>query len=130
MQPPIGENRVEELGKWVRRECRVNGDSWDESSVDVAAAGLGWFAIGLKGEAVLGIWTYDGVDIILRKSLLPARACVFEEAGFTVSKIVSKADQALNKSKRHKENKGKVSSSRTESLSQAESGSSAGCCMA
>ncbi|KAI4381266.1 hypothetical protein MLD38_007356 [Melastoma candidum] len=131
LQPPIGENRVKELGEWTKRDYRVNGDSWDESSVDIAAAGLGWFAIGLKGEAVLGVWTYDGVDIILRKSLLPARARVFEEAGFTVSKIVSKADQALNKSKCQKSNKGKkVSDPSAECLSSGESGSSrVGCTM-
>lgn len=98
LQPPIGERRVKELGKWERKEFRVSGTSWDSSSVDVAVAGLGWFAVGLKGEAVLGVWTYDGVDLILRNSLLPHRSQNFEVAGFTVSKIVSKADQASNKS--------------------------------
>lgn len=97
LQPPIGEKRVPELGKWVRREFSVSGNSWDASSVDVAAAGLGWFAIGLKGEAVLGVWTYDGVDVALRDSLVPYRAHIFEVRGFTVSKVVSKADKALNK---------------------------------
>lgn len=109
LQPPIGEKRVEELGQWVRREFRVSGNSWDASSVDVAAAGLGWFAIGLKGEALLGIWTYDRVDVILRNSLIPHRSQIFEVAGFTVSKIVSKADQAMNKSKRQSEKKVKPS---------------------
>lgn len=99
LQPPIGEKRVAELGIWARREFRVSGNSWDSSSVDVAAAGLGWFAIGLNGEAVLGIWTYDGVDVVLRNSLIPFRSHFFEVAGFTVSKIVSKADQVLNKLK-------------------------------
>ncbi|XP_031268552.1 GTP-binding protein BRASSINAZOLE INSENSITIVE PALE GREEN 2, chloroplastic [Pistacia vera] len=107
LQPPIGEKRVEELGKWVRKEFRVSGKSWDSSSVDIAAAGLGWFAIGLKGEAVLGVWTYEGVEIFLRNSLISDRSQVFEVAGFTVSKIVSKADQALNKPKRQSETKRK-----------------------
>ncbi|OWM69251.1 GTP-binding protein BRASSINAZOLE INSENSITIVE PALE GREEN 2, chloroplastic [Punica granatum] len=106
LQPPIGEGRVQELGKWVRKEFRVTGNSWDSSSVDITAAGLGWFAIGLKGEAVLGVWTYEGVDLILRNSLIPFRSQIFEDAGFTVSKIVSRADQALNKSKRCGEKKG------------------------
>lgn len=109
LQPPIGEKRVEELGQWVRSEFRVSGNSWDASSVDVAAAGLGWFAIGLKGEALLGVWTYDRVDVILRNSLIPHRSQIFEVAGFTVSKIVSKADQAMNKSKRQSEKKVKPS---------------------
>ncbi|KAF8040000.1 hypothetical protein BT93_B2273 [Corymbia citriodora subsp. variegata] len=109
LQPPIGEKRVEELGHWVRREFRVSGNSWDASSVDVAASGLGWFAIGLRGDALLGVWTYDGVDVILRNSLLPHRSQIFEVAGFTVSKVVSKADQAMNKSKRQSERKAKPS---------------------
>jgi hypothetical protein len=97
LQPPIGEKRVEEIGKWVRREFRVCGGSWDTSSVDIATSGLGWFAVGLKGEATLGVWTYEGVDVVLRDSLIPYRSNNFEDAGFTVSKIVSKADQASNK---------------------------------
>ncbi|GMI74903.1 hypothetical protein like AT4G10620 [Hibiscus trionum] len=105
LQPPIGEHRVGELGNWVRREFHVSGSSWDSSSVDIAAAGIGWFAIGLKGKAVLGVWTYDGVDVVLRNALLPQRAQLFEETGFTVSKIVSKADQTLNKSKKQIEKK-------------------------
>ncbi|KAF3969605.1 hypothetical protein CMV_006615 [Castanea mollissima] len=108
LQPPIGKKRVEELGKWVRREFRVCGNSWDSSSVDIAASGLGWFAVGLKGEAVLGVWTYEGVDVVLRNSLIPYRSHTFEVAGFTVSKIVSKADQALNK-RRQNEKKRKQS---------------------
>ena len=40
---------------------------------------------------------------MLRNSLRPHRSHTFEVAGFTVSKIVSKADQALNK--RHQNEK-------------------------
>ncbi|KAL3529735.1 hypothetical protein ACH5RR_009057 [Cinchona calisaya] len=97
LQPPIGEERVKNLGKWVRKEFRVSGNWWDTSCVDIAAAGLGWFAIGLRGEALLGVWTYDGVDIIFRNALLSQRSLNFEVAGFTVSEIVSKADRASNK---------------------------------
>ncbi|XP_021281301.1 GTP-binding protein BRASSINAZOLE INSENSITIVE PALE GREEN 2, chloroplastic [Herrania umbratica] len=113
LQPPIGEERVEELGSWVRKQFHVYGHSWDSSSVDLAAAGIGWFAIGLNGEAVLGVWTYDGVDVVLRNALIPHRAQLFEEAGFTVSKIVSKADQALNKSQKQNEKKKKQSHQKT-----------------
>lgn len=81
--------------------------------MDLAAAGIGWFAIGLNGEAVLGVWTYDGVDVVLRNALIPHRAQLFEEAGFTVSKIVSKADQALNKSQKQNEKKKKQSDQKT-----------------
>lgn len=97
MKPPIGEKRVEEMGKWVRKEFRVSGSSWDASSVDIAVSGLGWFAIGLKGNAVLGVWTHEGIDVFLRDSLVPQRARTFEDSGFTVSKIVAKADRDFNK---------------------------------
>ncbi|KAI3697002.1 hypothetical protein L6452_29692 [Arctium lappa] len=107
LQPPIGKQRVEELGRWVRKEFHVTGNWWDSSCVDIAAAGLGWFAIGLKGEAVVGVWTYDGIDVTLRKALIPHRSHNFEVTGFTVSKIVSKADKSLNK-QRHNEKKRKV----------------------
>lgn len=109
LQPPIGEERIKELGQWRRKEFRVCGNSWDSSSVDIAAAGLGWFSVGLKGDAVLGVWTYDGVDVVLRNSLIPHRSQIFEVTGFTVSKIVSKADQASNKSARQSEKNRKQS---------------------
>ncbi|KAF4379762.1 hypothetical protein F8388_023779 [Cannabis sativa] len=105
LQPPIGKDRVKELGQWVRKEFHVCGNSWDSSSVDISAAGLGWFAIGLKGEAQLSVWTYDGIDVVLRNSLIPQRSQYFEVSGFTVSKIVSKADQSSNKALRQSEKK-------------------------
>ncbi|XP_024982451.1 GTP-binding protein BRASSINAZOLE INSENSITIVE PALE GREEN 2, chloroplastic [Cynara cardunculus var. scolymus] len=117
LQPPIGKHRVEELGRWVRKEFRVTGNWWDSSCVDIAAAGLGWFAIGLKGEAVVGVWTYDGIDVTLRKALIPHRSHNFEVTGFTVSKIVSKADKSLNK-QRHNEKK-KVDVPETEATTAA-----------
>ncbi|KAK6937040.1 GTP binding domain [Dillenia turbinata] len=117
LQPPIGEKRVRELGEWTRREFHVCGNTWDSSSVDIAAAGLGWFAIGLRGEAVLGVWTYDGIDVILRNALIPYRSPNFEVAGFTVSKIVSKADQASNKLQRPSERKRKVSDTKVKDSS-------------
>jgi len=98
-QPPIGKQRVEKLGRWVKKEFCVRGNWWDSSCVDIAGGGLGWFAIGLKGEAVVGVWTYDGVDVTLRNALIPHRSHNFELTGFTVSKIVSKADKSLNKQK-------------------------------
>ncbi|CAH2070951.1 unnamed protein product [Thlaspi arvense] len=103
LQPPVGEKRVEEMGKWVRKEFRVGGSNWDTSSVDVAVSGLGWFAIGLKGEASVGVWTHEGIDVFLRDSLLPQRARTFEDSGFTVSKIVANADRVSNQVHKVKE---------------------------
>ncbi|CAN4089744.1 unnamed protein product [Withania somnifera] len=95
LQPPIGETRLEELGKWLKREFQVNRNMWDSSSVDIAAS----------GEAKLGVWTYDDVDVIVRNALLPNRSHDFEVAGFTVSKIVSTADSSSNKQRRNEERK-------------------------
>ncbi|XP_048235418.1 GTP-binding protein BRASSINAZOLE INSENSITIVE PALE GREEN 2, chloroplastic [Ricinus communis] len=118
LQPPIGEKRVEELGRWVRREFSISGSNWDSSSVDISAAGLGWYAIGLKGEAVVGVWTYEGVDVVLRNPLIPFRSQTFEVAGFTVSKIVSKADKALNKSQHKSENNRKGSDQKVSAVDE------------
>ncbi|XP_076912101.1 GTP-binding protein BRASSINAZOLE INSENSITIVE PALE GREEN 2, chloroplastic-like [Bidens hawaiensis] len=116
LQPPIGRQRVEELGRWVKKEFSVHGNCWDSSCVDVAAAGLGWFAIGLKGEALLGVWTYEGIDLTLRNALIPHRSHNFEVTGFTVSKIVSKADKSLNK-QRQNEKKRKAADAEMEATS-------------
>ncbi|XP_022884558.1 GTP-binding protein BRASSINAZOLE INSENSITIVE PALE GREEN 2, chloroplastic isoform X1 [Olea europaea var. sylvestris] len=110
LQPPLGEGRVEELGKWVKKEVSVSGSWWDSSCVDIAVAGLGWFAIGLKGEARLGVWTYDGVDVVVRNALLPQRSHKFEVAGFTVSEIVSKADRARNKQRKNEKKRKPIDS--------------------
>ncbi|KAL2527493.1 P-loop containing nucleoside triphosphate hydrolase superfamily protein [Abeliophyllum distichum] len=99
--PPLGEGRVEKLVKWVKKEVSVSGSYWDSSCLDIAVAGLGWFAIGLKGQARLGIWTYDEIDIVVRNALLPQRSHIFEVTVFTISEIVSKADQARIKQHRN-----------------------------
>ncbi|KAL9171663.1 hypothetical protein ABFS82_04G223400 [Erythranthe guttata] len=99
LKPPIGKDRFQELGEWVKKEFRVTGNWWDSSAVDIAAAGLSWFAIGLKGEAQLGVWTYEGVDVIVINALLPQRSHIFEVAGFSISEIASKPDQATTTKK-------------------------------
>ncbi|PWA60579.1 P-loop containing nucleoside triphosphate hydrolases superfamily protein [Artemisia annua] len=107
LQPPIGKQRVKELGKWVRKEYEINGKWWESNCADIAAAGLGWFSIGIKGKAKLSVWTYEGIDITLRNALIAHRAHEFEVKGFTVSKIVSRADKSLSKQRRN-EKKSKV----------------------
>ncbi|GJR28364.1 GTP-binding protein brassinazole insensitive pale green 2, chloroplastic [Tanacetum coccineum] len=107
LQPPIGKQRVKELGKWVRKEYEINGKWWDSNCADIAAAGLGWFSIGIKGKAKLSVWTYEGIEITLRSALITHRAHEFEVKGFTVSKIVSRADKSLSKQRRN-EKKSKV----------------------
>ena len=40
-QPPIGKQRVKELGKWVRKEYEINGKWRCSNCADIVAAGLG-----------------------------------------------------------------------------------------
>ncbi|XVF40968.1 hypothetical protein PTKIN_Ptkin01aG0243600 [Pterospermum kingtungense] len=91
LQPPIGEDRASELGKWEEREIKVSGNSWDGNSIDIAAAGLGWFSLGLKCEATLALWTYDGIEITLREPLVLDRAPFLERPGFWLPKVISDA---------------------------------------
>ncbi|XP_052171202.1 GTP-binding protein BRASSINAZOLE INSENSITIVE PALE GREEN 2, chloroplastic isoform X1 [Diospyros lotus] len=91
LQPPIGAERLSELGKWKDREIKVSGTSWDVNSVDIAVAGLGWFSLGLKGEATLRLWMYEGVEISVREPLILDRAPFLERPGFWLPKAISDA---------------------------------------
>ncbi|XP_060184360.1 GTP-binding protein BRASSINAZOLE INSENSITIVE PALE GREEN 2, chloroplastic [Lycium barbarum] len=91
LQPPVSVERVSELGQWQKREVKARGTSWDVKSMDVAVAGLGWFSLGLKGEADLALWTYDGIQITLREPLVLDRASSIERPGFWLPKAISEA---------------------------------------
>ncbi|KAL9175705.1 hypothetical protein ABFS82_02G129000 [Erythranthe guttata] len=91
LQPPIGIDRVSELGEWVKRDVKATGVSWDVNAVDVSVAGLGWFSLGLKGEANLTLWTYDGIQIAFREPLVLDRASFLERPGFWLPKAISEA---------------------------------------
>lgn len=116
LQPPIGEERVPELGEWRQTVIKVSGNSWDANAVDVAAAGLGWFSLGLKGNATLAIWTYDGVDITAREPLVLDRAHHLERPGFLLSKLVSKAISKKSKSKSNDSSKTETFKSKEKNL--------------
>ncbi|KAL5743819.1 hypothetical protein ACOSQ2_026935 [Xanthoceras sorbifolium] len=91
LQPPIGQDRASELGKWEDKKIKVSGTSWDVNSIDIAIAGLGWFSLGLKGEASLTLWMYDGIDITMREPLVLDRAPFLERPGFWLPKAISDA---------------------------------------
>uniref|UniRef100_A0A1J3FRZ5 Uncharacterized protein YqeH n=2 Tax=Noccaea caerulescens TaxID=107243 RepID=A0A1J3FRZ5_NOCCA len=91
LQPPIGEKRAAELGDWEEKEIQVTGSSWEVKSIDVAVAGLGWFSLGLKGEATLALWTYQGIDVTLREPLVIDRAPFLERPGFWLPKAITEA---------------------------------------
>ncbi|XP_073012715.1 GTP-binding protein BRASSINAZOLE INSENSITIVE PALE GREEN 2, chloroplastic [Typha latifolia] len=91
LQPPIGQDRVTELGDWKQKEIKVSGISWDVNSVDIAVSGLGWFSFGLKGEATVALWTFDGVEVTQREPLVLDRASFLERPGFLLPKAISDA---------------------------------------
>ncbi|MQL70810.1 hypothetical protein Taro_003129 [Colocasia esculenta] len=91
LQPPAGQDRASELGQWKQREVKISGISWEVNSLDIAVAGLGWFSLGLKGEATLMLWTYDGVEITQREPLVLDRAPFLERPGFLLPKAISDA---------------------------------------
>lgn len=102
LQPPIGQDRVPELGEWKPREIKVSGVSWDVNSIDIAASGLGWFSLGLKGEATVMLWTFDGVEITEREALVLDRAQFLERPGFLLPKAISDAIGNQSRSKAEK----------------------------
>ncbi|XP_031263573.1 GTP-binding protein BRASSINAZOLE INSENSITIVE PALE GREEN 2, chloroplastic isoform X2 [Pistacia vera] len=115
VKPPIGQDRASELGKWEDRKFKVSGTSWDVNSIDIAAAGLGWFSLGLKGDATLSFWTYDGIEITLREPLVLDRAPFLERPGFWLPKLIS--DAIGNQSKLEAQKRKKLGDS-IESLSE------------
>lgn len=97
LQPPFSADRVPELGEWKATEVKVSGTSWDVNSIDIAAAGFGWFSLGLKGEATVTLWTFNGVEVTLREPLVLDRARFLERPGFLLPKAISEALSDQNK---------------------------------
>lgn len=97
LQPPISADRVSELGEWKATEVKVSGTSWDVNSIDIAAAGFCWFSLGLKGEATLTLWTFNGVEVTLREPLVLDRARFLERPGFLLPKAISESLSDQNK---------------------------------
>ncbi|KAF5750253.1 hypothetical protein HS088_TW03G00586 [Tripterygium wilfordii] len=115
LQPPIGEDRASMLGKWEDRAIKVTGTSWDVNSIEIAVAGFGWFSLGLKGEATLTLWTYDGVNVTLRDPLVLDRAPFLERPGFWLPKAIS---EAIGSQSKLEAQKMKFQEDSDESLSQ------------
>ncbi|KAL2613716.1 hypothetical protein R1flu_025408 [Riccia fluitans] len=91
LTPPLNKDRVEELGRLVSRTVQISGEKWDQSSVDVAVAGVGWIALALSGSATLEVCTWEGVAVTVREAMVFDMAAVFERPGFTAVKTASKA---------------------------------------
>ena len=50
------------MGPLTPRRVPIEGNSWRESSADIAVAGLGWLGIGVKGRAAFHVWTPEGAS--------------------------------------------------------------------
>lgn len=85
------------MGEWKATKVKVSGTSWDVNSIDVAAAGFCWLSLGLKGEATLTLWTFNGVEVTLREPLVLDRARFLERPGFLLPKAISEALSDQNK---------------------------------
>ncbi|RRT49398.1 hypothetical protein BHE74_00052452, partial [Ensete ventricosum] len=113
LQPPIGQDRVAELGEWRQREMKVSGNSWDVNSIDIAVSGVGWFSLGLKGEATVVLWTFDGIEVTQREPLVIDRAPFLERPGFLLPKAIS---DAIGKQSRTEAEKEKMREAQTDFL--------------
>jgi hypothetical protein len=81
--PSSGAAALEALGPLAPREAAVEGGTWEHSSIDVAIAGLGWVAVGVKGEAKLRVWAPEGVAVTVHDSLVPDYAKDFQRPGWS-----------------------------------------------
>jgi hypothetical protein len=77
-----GEDRLASFPALAPTDVEVSGDSWQESSADVAVAGLGWVGVGVSGSASLRVWAPPGVAVTTRGALLPDFARELERPGF------------------------------------------------
>jgi ribosome biogenesis GTPase A len=92
LTPPVGEKeRMDEFPALKSTEVVLQGDSWKESSMDVAIAGLGWVAVGVGGQAALNVWAPPGVAITTREAMIPDYAKELERPGFGSVITASKA---------------------------------------
>lgn len=86
LAPPLGgEARLAGFPALVPTDVEVRGDSWKESSADVAIAGLGWVGVGVSGRAALRVWAPPGVAITTHDALVPDFARELERPGFGVA---------------------------------------------
>ncbi|CAO2188347.1 unnamed protein product [Urochloa humidicola] len=91
LQPPIGPERVNELGHWTERLIEVSGASWDANSMDIAVSGLGWYSLGLKGTATVSLWTFEGIGVTERDAMILHRAQFLERPGFWLPIAIANA---------------------------------------
>lgn len=101
--PPVGGPERVENGTFPAlqgTDVHVIGDSWKESSVDIAIAGLGWVGVGVNGEASFRVWAPPNVAVTSRDALVPDYAKEFERPGFGEVKGLAAVSKKEKKKKR------------------------------
>ena len=91
MQPPVAPEQATELGQWTERRIDVSGISWDVNSTDIAVSGLGWYSLGLKGNATVAVHTFDGINVTQRDAMILHRAKFLERPGFLLPIAIANA---------------------------------------
>ncbi|CAM0873472.1 unnamed protein product [Alopecurus aequalis] len=91
LQPPVAPERATELGQWTERRIDVSGVSWDINSTDIAVSGLGWYSLGLKGQATIAVHTFDGINVTQRDAMILHRAKFLERPGFLLPIAIANA---------------------------------------
>lgn len=69
----------------------MSGISWDVNSTDIAVSGLGWYSLGLKGNATVAVFTFDGIDVTRRDAMILHRAKFLERPGFWLPIAIANA---------------------------------------
>lgn len=106
LMPPVGgEERFATFPALRGVEVEVTGDSWRQSSVDVAISGLGWVGVGLVGTAKLKVWAPPGVAVTSRDALMPDMAHDLERPGFGAA-MAQAGDEGDGKQKKGAGGKG------------------------
>lgn len=83
LTPPLGAQRVRQLGEWGSRLVNVYGDDWTRSARDISIGGLGWVGVGVNGNASFRVWTHEGVLVETREALVPDMAYDLQRPGFS-----------------------------------------------
>lgn len=83
LSPPASPERFAQLPAWTPRDVVVEGTEWTKSSTDIHIAGLGWVAVGVKGQARLRVWVAPSVQVTKRPALVPDYAKEFIRPGFS-----------------------------------------------
>lgn len=71
LTPPLGIERLEQMGEWDHHDVEIEGTGWKEVAADIALTGLGWVGVTGPGVAKVRISVPKGVGVSVRPPLMP-----------------------------------------------------------